>query len=685
MDVRCNRCGTEYEFDDALISERGTTVKCTHCGHQFKVFGSRSEKGLPERWTVRTSDGREIVYSDLRELQSDILERKLSALDRLSRGNQAARQLGAIAELAPFFRGERSRKGRDSVEPPPPSEPDASTSPRAATPSAEPAPPLPEQEQTPHSGARSEQKPAPASSRATGDAAAAAPTLPTSDDSTPAEKPAAPDVESERSALTGAAAEAAENSGAESSRKPQGPQSPERTRDPSAANSPAALGAVSPVKSSPFTAHTPPASSPFSSSSASSSPFSSPISSTAHRSSPSNPRHHSYEELSAPPPSVGRRNLRSADEITGGPPSVGRRQLRSGNDLSAAPPPVSRRKSYEELSASPPSVNRRNLRSYDELSGTPPSVSRRSLRSYENLMGLASVGRHARSRWIAALVIAALAALFMLTVGRRYLPESVTAGRVGDGLRSHRVAELLREGQRLLEDGDFEGASEPLLRASALSEKDPAVLAALARVATQRADVIWLKLRLLDPKLTEVVQATRKELGRRVGKARTAVDAAFVAAPEDIVVIRARVDALRLSGEATEAREWIRPIAANASDPQNAYVLAALDLADASPSWASAIDRLRTAANGERTPGRAQAALIFALARSGRIADAEAELGRLDSGTTGGLLIDELRAFVKRSASPAGVPTETQSGKLNTAPPAGSGSPKAVQARGEQP
>ena len=49
MDVRCNRCGTEYEFDDALISERGTTVKCTNCGLQFKVYPSHHSGG-PERW-----------------------------------------------------------------------------------------------------------------------------------------------------------------------------------------------------------------------------------------------------------------------------------------------------------------------------------------------------------------------------------------------------------------------------------------------------------------------------------------------------------------------------------------------------------------------------------------------------------------------------------------------------------
>jgi predicted Zn finger-like uncharacterized protein len=38
MAVVCDRCRAEYEFDDALVSERGTTVKCTNCGHQFKIY-----------------------------------------------------------------------------------------------------------------------------------------------------------------------------------------------------------------------------------------------------------------------------------------------------------------------------------------------------------------------------------------------------------------------------------------------------------------------------------------------------------------------------------------------------------------------------------------------------------------------------------------------------------------------
>ena len=45
MYVQCERCKTEYDFDDALVSERGTTVKCTQCGHQFKVRRATAPDG----------------------------------------------------------------------------------------------------------------------------------------------------------------------------------------------------------------------------------------------------------------------------------------------------------------------------------------------------------------------------------------------------------------------------------------------------------------------------------------------------------------------------------------------------------------------------------------------------------------------------------------------------------------
>src|SRR5689334_18626339 len=103
MDVTCERCGTEYDFDDALVSERGTTVKCTNCGAQFRVF-RQVPAGGPERWVVRTVDGRELVFSALRELQAAISTGVVGREDVLSRGGGRPRRLGSIAELEPFFK-----------------------------------------------------------------------------------------------------------------------------------------------------------------------------------------------------------------------------------------------------------------------------------------------------------------------------------------------------------------------------------------------------------------------------------------------------------------------------------------------------------------------------------------------------------------------------------------------------
>src|SRR5689334_1824776 len=102
MDITCNRCKTEYDFDDALVSDRGTTVRCTNCGDQFKVYRAGSSP-VPERWIVHCRDGRELVFTDVRDLQRAISHGQVSREDMLMRGATPPRRLGAIAELEPLF------------------------------------------------------------------------------------------------------------------------------------------------------------------------------------------------------------------------------------------------------------------------------------------------------------------------------------------------------------------------------------------------------------------------------------------------------------------------------------------------------------------------------------------------------------------------------------------------------
>jgi predicted Zn finger-like uncharacterized protein len=117
MDVRCERCGTEYEFDETKVTQAGVTVKCAQCGHLFKVR-RRSEasaaKPLPappivtssgERmWMVRDPRNGEIQrFRELTTLQQWIVEQRVSRDHEISRTGEIWKPLGEIAELASFF------------------------------------------------------------------------------------------------------------------------------------------------------------------------------------------------------------------------------------------------------------------------------------------------------------------------------------------------------------------------------------------------------------------------------------------------------------------------------------------------------------------------------------------------------------------------------------------------------
>lgn len=110
MDVVCDRCKTEYEFDDALVSERGTTVKCTNCSHQFKIFRPPSEVEGGRAWTLRRPDGTVIPFDSLAVLQKWILEGRVSKMDEIARSGDGWKPLGAIAELESFFSSADSRR-----------------------------------------------------------------------------------------------------------------------------------------------------------------------------------------------------------------------------------------------------------------------------------------------------------------------------------------------------------------------------------------------------------------------------------------------------------------------------------------------------------------------------------------------------------------------------------------------
>lgn len=123
MDVRCEGCKTDYEFDDVLLSARGTSVKCTKCGNIFRV---RPPSGVSEdRWSVGLASGETVEFTALRDLQRAIKNGKVSREDVLTRKGLPARALGQVIELDSLFRRRETLQLTSSDAPPDPSRPSA--------------------------------------------------------------------------------------------------------------------------------------------------------------------------------------------------------------------------------------------------------------------------------------------------------------------------------------------------------------------------------------------------------------------------------------------------------------------------------------------------------------------------------------------------------------------------------
>jgi predicted Zn finger-like uncharacterized protein len=156
MDVRCERCKTRYEVDDARVTEAGVTVRCTQCQHTFIVkkkalvvtlpvkpgtevqpdirLGAEpppaappeppaapppvatappaaptpapappAEKPREREWRVRQANGNIFTCKELTALQRWIVERKVTRDDEISVDGQNWKRLGNIPELAGFF------------------------------------------------------------------------------------------------------------------------------------------------------------------------------------------------------------------------------------------------------------------------------------------------------------------------------------------------------------------------------------------------------------------------------------------------------------------------------------------------------------------------------------------------------------------------------------------------------
>src|SRR3954468_7289216 len=112
MDVRCDRCQTEYELEDDSVAERGASVQCTTCGHTFVVSrrkqettptpGPTTEMAAPA-WVLTTEEGKTHRFRDPTTLQKWIVERRVGRADRVTPPGATPRRLGDMDELRAFF------------------------------------------------------------------------------------------------------------------------------------------------------------------------------------------------------------------------------------------------------------------------------------------------------------------------------------------------------------------------------------------------------------------------------------------------------------------------------------------------------------------------------------------------------------------------------------------------------
>ncbi|HOU89710.1 MAG TPA: zinc-ribbon domain-containing protein, partial [Polyangiaceae bacterium] len=592
MDVRCERCQTEYDFDDALVSDRGTTVKCTNCGHQFKVFPVAGA-ARPEIWVVRSVSGGELTYTSLRDLQRAIAQGQVTPDDLLLPKGLPPRPLRSIAELDPFFGAHRPASGAKrtlaGVAPP-----------GAAAAVHEPVapPPIAAARPEPFAPSRSDRPPRPSTGperpRTT-----TAPKLPPFDP----RSAGSPRRDSERPTIVrqGAEPQPAAPAVGSGGSVPPGPATIPRPRSGEARSASAAAAATVAATAAGAGA-----------ASAGSGPGGPTVAAAA------NPL--ADTELFAavpedpprrPPapaapaveraPTGGTTTLGLAPAVVPVPdggdagPVVAAPQLedrepppREADAVAAPAAPVERvatplpgmepPRALPEVEPAPVRRDAAPALAYapeEFFTPAPRELSfSGSLSEADPRFVPPSRARRVRAGWIVGVVLAGGLLLIGATIGVSLLRRlaAPTAGPVAAPAPSSdpRVAAYLAEGRRALAAADLDGAGAAVTKASALGEADSAVLAALAEIETVRADFVWLRLRLLDPASAERVEATTRELRQRLERAREAVDAAAAAPVPDPSSRRLRVDLLRLDGKLHEARELVVPLAERASEPETA-------------------------------------------------------------------------------------------------------------------
>jgi len=176
MDVRCEKCQTEYELDEARLKPGGVTVKCTNCGHMFKIRkrtitnvgtpavrdanettrlrgtpppavpasrpradsifeddgrGDEAPTTIERQWLLRLENGEQKSCRELATLQQWIISHVVTRETLISRTGKTWKRLGDIPDLGQYFTiADEARANRERSKPvarPPASQPASST------------------------------------------------------------------------------------------------------------------------------------------------------------------------------------------------------------------------------------------------------------------------------------------------------------------------------------------------------------------------------------------------------------------------------------------------------------------------------------------------------------------------------------------------------------------------------
>jgi predicted Zn finger-like uncharacterized protein len=723
MEVTCEKCHTEYEFDDALVSEQGTSVRCTQCGFRFKV---RKREGAmsPEVWIVRTVEGQALEFRALRDLKSAIALGRVTPDDVLSRGGGRPRRLASIAELEPFFNAvapapkmAHTQMGLGQIE----------VRQRSRTPAGLGSPP-PTTDQSvaiPLPGREAR-------------AAIVVPPPTRSDEQTVRRRVTHELVELAKRAedeldaeldLThtadGPSQEALIAASAKSFDDDE-EQTGVRSRDDDLNVVTKAMGA--PVEAAPLSAQVD--SAPVDSASATTLRPAAPhpvveaelarrlaseakaIQAATAASAPASPAAKNRPE-DKPTAVLSKEESRALVHATAGraepdpEPPTNRRgdvaapasqvaeELAAPEADEAKPSPMEEAVANGAAARAKPVESQRASQTETAFVGRPSSetpapetpvvaspsaarASRASIAERYSLTGEETVSDRRTSevhsqrasgttRLVVGLLVGgALVFLGVLAVQRFVAPSATTTAPMAD----ERANQLLASGEKALRDGDLDAAKTSFDQASALAPSDARVARALARLAVIRADASWLELRLVpseDPERVAVEKSQRDTLEL----ANKAVDRALALAASDPEVARIQMDLLRIRGDLLGARALVERVASVSAQGETSLALGALDLAEPNPAWPGVIERLVRAAEQEGQLGRARSMLIYAYARSGDGGRARQELERLAERARTHPLEGRLRKLV--DASPSSQPSAVAAEGLPSASPSGSG------------